>query len=307
MRSKETRQELLRHAVRQVPVLLLGASCLWFLAFRAEQMDLRSAASAVRLVELEFWLIAFGATVVSYLAIGRYDGIFHRHITSSIPGKAAALSRASAVALSQTLGFGLLTGTIARWRLLPELSLKDAFKVTVSVSAAFMASLAVLNSLVAFMMGVDVVIVHRLALGVLMACLLLIGPGALFPRNKLYQALSFPTVPASVALLFWTAVDLAAASIVFIALFPQGTGVGVEALLPAFLIAFGVGLISGIPGGVGAFELTLMTLLPEVPAESILTAVMGFRLIYFAVPALLALISLVRPLHTRSEESALNP
>ena len=101
--------------------------------------------------------------------------------------------------------------------------------------------------------------------------------------------------------------DLAAASIVFIALFPQGTGVGVEALLPAFLIAFGVGLISGMPGGVGAFELTLMTLLPEVPAESILTAVMGFRLIYFAVPALLALISLVRPLHTRSEESALEP
>lgn len=128
MRSKETRQELLRHAVRQVPVLLLGASCLWFLAFRAEQMDLRAAAKAVRLVELEFWLIALGATVVSYLAIGRYDGIFHRHIETKIPGKAAAFTGASAVALSQTLGFGLLTGTIARWRLLPELSSQGCFQ-----------------------------------------------------------------------------------------------------------------------------------------------------------------------------------
>ena len=307
MRSKETRQELLRHAVRQVPVLILGASCLWFLAFRADQMDLRAAAKAVRLVELEFWLIALGATVVSYLAIGRYDGIFHRHIATSIPGKAAVLSGAPAVALSQTLGFGLLTGTIARWRLLPALSLKDAFKVTVSVSAAFMASWAMLTSLVAFTMGVDAAIVHWLALGVLMVCLLLIGTGTLFPQSKLYRALNFPNVPASGALLFWTAVDLSAASIVFIALFPQGTGAGVEELLPAFLIAFGVGLISGMPGGVGAFELTLMPLLPTVPAESILTAVMGFRLIYFAVPALVALISMVRPLQTRAEENALEP
>lgn len=307
MRSKGTRHELLRHAVRQVPVLILGASCLWILAFRADQMDLREAAKAVRLVELENWLIALAATVASYLAIGRYDGIFHRHIETKIPGKAAALSGASAVALSQTLGFGLLTGTIARWRLLPALSLKDAFKVTLSVSAAFMASWAVLTSLMAFSMGVDVVIVHSLALAVLLSCLFLIGAGTFFQKNKLYQAISFPTVPASGALLFWTAVDLAMAAIVFVALFPQGTGVGLGEILPAFLIAFGVGLISGMPGGVGAFELTLMSLLPDVPPESILTAVMGFRLIYFAAPALLALISLVRPLQTWAEESPLEP
>ena len=33
MRSKETRQELLRHAVRQVPVLLLGQVASGFLRF----------------------------------------------------------------------------------------------------------------------------------------------------------------------------------------------------------------------------------------------------------------------------------
>ncbi len=60
------------------------------------------------------------------------------------------------------------------------------------------------------------------------------------------------------------------------------------ALLPAFLLALGAGLVSGTPGGLGAFEVTLLALLPEADPAPILAAILAWRLTYHALPALLA-------------------
>ena len=59
-------------------------------------------------------------------------------------------------------------------------------------------------------------------------------------------------------------------------------------VLPVVLIGLGAGLLSGAPGGVGAFELVLLALLPEQDQAAVLAAVLAFRGVYYLVPAALA-------------------
>ena len=62
----------------------------------------------------------------------------HRILNTRVSARAAQASGAAAVALSQTLGFGLIVGTLARWRGLHRLDLAVASKVTALVSISFL-------------------------------------------------------------------------------------------------------------------------------------------------------------------------
>ena len=93
-------------------------------------------------------------------------------------------------------------------------------------------------------------------------------------------------------LLLWVAVDTVLAATALYWLLPDGTGISFILLLPAFLIALGIGMISGSPAGLGAFELTLLALLPPEMIADVLAAILAFRLIYYAAPAVIALIPL---------------
>ena len=75
---------------------------------------------------------------MSFAALGRYDVVIHRVLGTGVTARAAQASGAAAVALSQTLGFGLVTGTLARWRGLPEQSIVVAGSVTALVSFSFL-------------------------------------------------------------------------------------------------------------------------------------------------------------------------
>jgi phosphatidylglycerol lysyltransferase len=71
-------------------------------------------------------------------------------------------------------------------------------------------------------------------------------------------------------------------------LLPSGVNIPFFALLPIFFIATGVGVVSGVPGGVGPFEVMCLTLLPVNQPEPVLAAIFGYRLVYYFLPALLA-------------------
>ncbi|MEZ5796458.1 MAG: YbhN family protein [Paracoccaceae bacterium] len=81
------------------------------------------------------------------------------------------------------------------------------------------------------------------------------------------------------------------------------------ALLPAFLLAFGAGLLSGTPGGIGAFEVVLLALLPAHPAEGVIAATLAWRGVYHLAPAAIAALAVLRgprPAH-RMAEAAIVP
>ncbi|MDO6590738.1 hypothetical protein DS901_05225 [Loktanella sp. D2R18] len=72
---------------------------------------------------------------------------------------------------------------------------------------------------------------------------------------------------------------------------PPGVDIGFTAVLAAYVLALGAGLLANAPGGVGAFDLVLLGLLSS--HEDIVAALILFRIIYYAVPAVLAGLTLL--------------
>jgi phosphatidylglycerol lysyltransferase len=83
-------------------------------------------------------------TLISFWAIGRYDAVAHRHLRSGIAAGPARLSGTIAIALSQTLGLGIFTGALARWRMMPDLGMPTALRLSGFVCLSFMVSLVIL-------------------------------------------------------------------------------------------------------------------------------------------------------------------
>ena len=97
----------------------------------------------------------------------------------------------------------------------------------------------------------------------------------------------------------WAALDVSAAFAALFLLLPSGAEPPLLALFPAFLFALGAGLYSGTPGGAGPFEVTLLAMtatgLPAaMDVTALISGILAFRVVYFAVPGTLAVIALMR-------------
>ena len=276
---------------RLLPVAV-AALCIYIVLNRLGEVDLSRVTSTLAAVTPIQWAAAILASAASFLAVGQYDALFHRWLGTGVASQRAVQSGASAIALAQTLGMGLATGTLARWRALPELSLSTALKVTNYVSFSFMAGLGILSLLVLALPGVGDIG----ASGFSLAALAVVVVATLFSFAQ-PRWLPFPMPPLRMALrlMILVAADVALAALAFWVLFPADLQPHFPQLLAVFTLALGAGLLSGSPGGVGPFELCLITLLPGFPEPELIAAILAFRLVYYALPACLALCLLARP------------
>ncbi|SMY07646.1 phosphatidylglycerol lysyltransferase domain-containing protein [Flavimaricola marinus] len=232
------------------------------------------------------WLLAIVAAIVSLWAVGHYDAIVHSAAGTRIaPARARAAGR-RAIAVGQAVGFGTITGALVRWRSLPELGLVDLTKFSVAVSLSFMAAWAVIAGSMA------VIVWGGVAGSVLLLGICLLG--ARLPIPKL-PGLPYLRRAHLGGLLVWTLVDTLAAAIVLWAFLPMEFSSSLPLFFFAYLAALGAGMISQSPGGIGAFELTLIALLPHSDPAALLAATLGYRLVYHIGPAILALVILIRP------------
>jgi phosphatidylglycerol lysyltransferase len=271
------------------------ALCLWVLHDRVALPSLGDLETLLRDVTPGQWLAALAATLVSFWALGRYDSVAHRHLATGLDGPRARKSGAAAIALSQTVGFGLVSGSYARWRLLPGLTPLQSVQLTSFVAVTFLAALAAVCGF-ACLSG---------AAGAAMqwfGAVILLGVGAstllsfVFPEVPLgKRRFQLPSLTAMAALGVWTMIDVAAAGTALWILLPETLEISWPLLLSAYFIALGAAVISSAPGGVGPFELTLVALLPMAGSEELMAGILAFRLVYYALPALLAGIAISLP------------
>ena len=242
---------------------------------RLQTVDIPAIWAAVARVPLADWALALVATLASYLAVAGYDRTMHRHLATGIDPGRAGRAGVSALAIGQMVGLGVLSGALVRWRMLPDLGATGALRLSGAVSASFLWAWAVLTlaALWVFPAPVDVP-----AAPVLMAALL--GPAVLGPILRVSWA---PNLLTMLNILGLSAMDCLAACIALWAVLPGAVGFG--DLVPVFLLALGAGLLSGAPGGIGAFELVLLAGLPGLDLPRVLAATLAWRLVYLALPA----------------------
>lgn len=222
------------------------------------------------------WIGAALATAASFTAIAGYDVTLHRHLGTGIASGRAGRAGLAAIAVSQMVGMGLLSGALVRWRMLPDLGLWAATRLTLAVTVSFLTAWAMVTALV-------LSVVPGAPLRSIAVLALVIGPAVLaigLARRWRWM----PNLITASRLILLIAMDCLAAALALAWLVPGGVEASV--LLPAFLLALGAGLVSGSPGGLGAFEIVLIALLPDVAEADLLAGVLAWRLVYFAAPAL---------------------
>jgi phosphatidylglycerol lysyltransferase len=272
-----------------VPVLALGVFGALFVRHIA-QMDSAAIWDAFASLHGWQWAAALGFTALSFRAIGVYDVLVHRVLQTRQHPSLARGAGVKAIAVSQTLGFGAVTSALVRWRCLPDLSASAIARLSATVSLSFLAALAVVAALIVPLSGL-LPNASGLVLGGVasLAGLILLA--------RLSHRLGWIPTPVRtstlLALVLATAADTGFAAAALWVLWPEP--ISFQLLFAAYLVALGAGLLSNAPGGVGAFDLTLLALIPVSDPASTLAALLAFRALYYALPAAIALLCLIRP------------
>src|SRR5580704_4035285 len=87
-------------------------------------------------------------------------------------------------------------------------------------------------------------------------------------------------------------VDMLCATSVLYVLLPREAALGFFAFAGVYLLALAAGAISNVPGGIGVFEFVLLLLMPSVPEDRLLGALIAYRAIYYFTPFAIALVLL---------------
>ncbi|MFM7334459.1 MAG: phosphatidylglycerol lysyltransferase domain-containing protein [Tabrizicola sp.] len=254
----------------------LGGLFLGLLAQRLQTVDPQSVLSSLVGIGVGPLALAVIATGVSFWAVAGYDQAWHRHLLTGVePGRASRAGFA-AIAIGQTVGLGVVSGALVRWRMLPELGLIAAMRLSVLVAASFLLAWVILASVCLIVLP-DAPFAGLAPFGLAVAIL---GLGAAMATGLA----AVPNLFTTGRLLALATVDCLAAGLALWLLIPGDLSLAV--FLPVFLLALGAGLVSGSPAGLGAFEIVLLTLLPQEPQGGLLAAVVVWRLIAYGLPAL---------------------
>ncbi|MFV1496133.1 GNAT family N-acetyltransferase [Phaeobacter sp. JH20_02] len=287
-----------RTAARGLRLMLPVAvmiGCLALLQAHVALPDLAELRGILRSLAPWQWGAALMATAVSFWALGRYDSVAHRHLGTGLDGPQARRAGMIAIAVSQTLGFGLVTGAFARWRVLTGLRPIRAAQLTGMVAITFLIALAGICG-GALILSPPPVSSPWLGSAILLATFAMTAAMVAVPVVRIGRmTLRWPSLTAISALGFWAMIDVVAAGTALWLLLPASVELSLAAMLPAYFLALGVAILSSAPGGAGAFELALCAMLPADITPEVIAAILGFRLVYYLLPAIIGGICLGWP------------
>lgn len=293
------------HVLRMTVPFAMAGLCLWAIFTRIELPSLADLGGLLGGLQMWQWLAACGATAVSFWALGRYDSVAHRHLQTGLDGPQARRAGMAAIAFSQLVGFGLLTGAYARWRLVPGLTAMQAAQLTGLVGLTFLAALTVIcgSAMVLFPVFAWFPPIGALLITAALAASLL---SFVAPQLDLGSvSLRWPSLTAMAALLVWALIDVTAAGTALWMLLPASLDISWATLLVVYAIALGAAILSSAPGGTGPLELMVFSLLPAHDSAGLLAALLAFRLVYYALPAAIACVVMVVPERLKSTRAPL--
>ncbi len=280
--------------LRQIVPALLSLGLVFVLWDHASRLDFARIRGGLSNINPVQWALAGGLSILSFWAVGRYDLVLHRIIGNSVDANPARHAGIAAIAIGQSVGFGLVSGAFVRWRMLPDLTLPQSLRLTAAVSFSFLAGWAVVTSAIFLVFPprspfeAAPVIAGFVLLRAALTCLVGLFRPAWVNRIKL------PSFKAMGTILALVLVDTLAAGGALYALLPQSITIALPVFLCTYLLALGVGLVLGSPGGVGAFEATILFLLPQFEQTDLLSAILAFRVVYYLLPALIGAVFVIR-------------
>jgi len=261
-------------------------------------LDRVQAISNTKLLRAAFFSFA------GYGCLTLYDALAVRFAGARVPYPRVALISFMGYAIGHNVGLNSISGGAVRYRAYTALGLSAkqiatiiAFgTLTFFLGASVLLGLSLLSN--AGMSG-SVLHVHAwLALAA--GAALLAGVGAyLWLVCTRHAPLKFrgfeipvPKPRVAFAQIGISCVDMLCASSVLYVLLPREAAISFAAFAGVYLIALAAGAVSNVPGGIGVFEFVLLLLMPSVPKDRLLGALIAYRAIYYFAPFAIALVLL---------------
>ncbi|HSD26660.1 MAG TPA: bifunctional lysylphosphatidylglycerol flippase/synthetase MprF [Vicinamibacteria bacterium] len=287
---------------------LVGAA-LFFAAIAVLHRELRDVhyhelSAALRGLPAGGVLLALALTTLNYIVLTGYDQLAVGYAGLRLHRGRVALTGFLSYAISNSLGFGMLSGAAVRFRSYTRWGVGAAglSRIVLFQTTTFWLGLLVLGGATlgfaphpwlralpgaGLARGLGLAL---LGLGLAYALLPLVRRAPL--RLGRFEV-PVPTARLAAGQIALSVLDWGLAAAVLQALLPTGA-VPFGELLGAFLAAQIAGLVSHVPGGLGVFDtLMVLALRPYLPAASVLPALVLYRAVYYLIPLAVALALLV--------------
>lgn len=294
----------LRAAKRFLPLVPLTAA-VWVIQREHRQIQWSEVSSALSgMPDATVWAAVL-LTAGSFVVLTGYDVLGLRFAGHRLSYRRSAFASVVAFSVSQSLGFPLVTGLPIRYRLysgwgLDGIQLRDL--LTFYTTTFWLGCLSVLAVVLLadpphFAPSLYLGLSPRPFGAVLAAgCALYLAWAAGRDRRigvGVWEARS-PGPRLAAGQLALGALDWVTSASVLYVLLPVGSDVlPFHTFLGAFLLAQVGGLVSHVPGGLGVFELVMLSLAPPgIDHEGMVAALLVYRAVYYVLPLIVALVTL---------------
>jgi uncharacterized membrane protein YbhN (UPF0104 family) len=243
---------------------------------------------------------AIGLTMLSYLALSSYDYIGVRYIKRPIAYWRVALAAFMAYSISHSLGFPAVTGGTVRYRLYSRwgCGAVEVAQIMAMAGITLFLGMFTIGGIAMLLDGARVKAWTGLpsdginALGVMSLCVVvcygLIGFFRREPLKLLGYEITIPSPRFAAVQIAVSGIDwLVVASVLYV-LLPPNDVFTFPTFLGVFVLAYLLGTLSNVPGGLGVFEsIILITMQQSVPTETILSSLLVYRAVYHLLPLLI--------------------
>jgi phosphatidylglycerol lysyltransferase len=283
----------------------LAALCIFILVAyvlhrQLAQFHLQDVVKHLHAIPGDALLSAVLLTAASYLSLSAYDVLALRYLGKHIPFNRVLLVTFIANVIGYNVGFAALTGAAFRLRLYAASKLTATDVATIAAfstatMALGLATLAGLSFLMEPSQAATAIHAHRgwsIALGATLLGVVLAFFIWSSMKNRHIEIggwlLRPPGALSGGALIVVGTVDFALSAGVLYCLLPADAQIGFITFIGAYAIAVAAGVISHVPAGLGVFEATILLALPEVRADALLGSMLGYRVIYYLGPLIIA-------------------
>ena len=280
-----------------VILLILAARVLYVKLGALSFAEVRSNFSALPLASV---IEAILFTIGSYLVLTLYDLLALRYIKHSLPYLKVAMASFVGYTLSHNLGFPLISGGAARYRLFSswglcgtEIAQAIAFSGLVFWVGFLLLSGCVLTFDPPPLPPDSELLVSLRPLGLVCLILVFLYYWLFVFRGRTLRVkqFEFPAPPIGLSFkgMVVSSLDWVLAAHVAYALLPQAGLTYVE-FLGIFQLGQVFGILSHVPGGLGVFEATvLMFLSGRADTAMLAAALLAYRIIYFLAPLVVSM------------------
>ncbi|MEQ5872414.1 bifunctional lysylphosphatidylglycerol flippase/synthetase MprF [Sagittula sp. NFXS13] len=283
-----------------IPVIIgiIAVVVLHKLASHVSWADVRGDLAAQRPWVL---LAALGCTALSFSGIAAYDFLAMRAVApKAMPARVPMVSGAAGYAISGLLGVSYLTGTAVRYRVYSAFGL-DLVKVSAVVAISWSGFVSALLLLFGALLtlhptGLSAILPIPELVETTLGSLLLAGyAGYLIwlatGQRRLSShaySLDLPRPAQALGLTLAGLLDVSGAALTLYVLLPADLGPGLPVFATVFVAAVMLGILSHAPGGLGAFEATIIAGLGAAGRSDVLASLVLYRLIYTVLPFAIA-------------------